>query len=315
LFGVNFADGRIKGYGLTLLGSDKTFFVIYVRGNTSYGQNSFADNGDGTISDNATGLMWAQNDSGMGLNWEEALTWVEARNAANYLGYSDWRLPDAKELQSIVDYARSPDTTDSAAIDPLFNATSMTNEAEQTDYPCYWSNTTHANIGTTPGANAAYIGFGRAMGYMNNTWVDVHGAGAQRSDPKFGDPNDYPTGRGPQGDAIRIYNYGRLVRDISGTQSTDVYVNQNDGTCGGNTPCYSTIQAAIDAAETKSIIRILQGTFDEHVIMDQVYGLTLSGGWDSTFTTQSSNTVINSLTINSTSGTVEVDNVVLQETE
>ena len=43
--------------------------------------------------------------------------------------------------------------------------------------------------------------------------VDVHGAGAQRSDPKTGDPADYPYGHGPQGDVIRIYNYVRLVRN------------------------------------------------------------------------------------------------------
>jgi hypothetical protein len=49
---------------------------------------------------------------------------------------------------------------------------------------------------------------------MNNSWVDVHGAGAQRSDPKSGDPADWPTGNGPQGDAVRIYNYVRLVRDV-----------------------------------------------------------------------------------------------------
>jgi len=48
---------------------------------------------------------------------------------------------------------------------------------------------------------------------MNSTWVDVHGAGSQRSDPKDGNPDDYPTGHGPQGDAIRINNYVRLVRD------------------------------------------------------------------------------------------------------
>jgi len=43
-------------------------------------------------------------------------------------------------------------------------------------------------------------------------YVDVHGAGAQRSDPKAGDPAMFPHGRGPQGDVIRIYNYVRLVR-------------------------------------------------------------------------------------------------------
>lgn len=52
------------------------------------------------------------------------------------------------------------------------------------------------------------------MGYMNSAWVDAHGAGAQRSDIKAGNPADYPTGHGPQGDAVRIYNYVRLVRDI-----------------------------------------------------------------------------------------------------
>ena len=45
--------------------------------------------------------------------------------------------------------------------------------------------------------------------------MDVHGAGAQRSDPKTGDASDYEGGRGPQGDVVRIDNYVRLVRDIS----------------------------------------------------------------------------------------------------
>jgi hypothetical protein len=218
LFGVNFADGRIKGYGLSRFGSDKTFYVIYVRGNSNYGQNDFADNGDGTITDAATGLMWTQNDSGLentsGLDWETALDWVAQKNTASYLGYNDWRLPNVKELQSIVDYTRSPDTTGSAAIDPLFNATGIVNEAGQADYACYWSSTTHANWTAVPAANAAYVAFGRAMGYTDGAWVDVHGAGAQRSDPKAGDPDAFPTGFGPQGDAIRITNYIRLVRDL-----------------------------------------------------------------------------------------------------
>ena len=60
------------------------------------------------------------------------------------------------------------------------------------------------------------------MGYMNGRWIDVHGAGAQRSDPKQGDPADWPTGHGPQGDAIRIYNYVRVVRTADAGTSIDV---------------------------------------------------------------------------------------------
>lgn len=213
LFGVNFADGRIKGYGLQMpFGpGEKTFFVMYVRGNSAYGINNFIDNENGTISDNATGLMWMQNDSKGTMNWEDALAYAEN---LEFGGYSDWRLPDVKELQSIVDYTRSPGATNSAAIDPLFNSTQITNEAGQTDYGFYWSSTTHSNWSNVSGGFASYVSFGRAMGYMNN-WVDVHGAGAQRSDPKVGDPSEFPTGHGPQGDAIRILNYVRCVRDIN----------------------------------------------------------------------------------------------------
>jgi hypothetical protein len=214
VFGVNFADGRIKGYPRSTgpRGQPMTEFVRYVRGDLNYGVNNFMDNGDGTITDNATGLMWSKDDSGGGMNWKDALSWVQTRNAANYLGYNDWRLPNAKELQSIVDYNRCPDVTGSAAISPLFTCTKITNEAGQADYAFYWTGTTHVRSGGM-GDAAVYISFGRAMGYMNGQWQDVHGAGAQRSDPKSGDPASFPTGRGPQGDAVRLNNFVRLVRE------------------------------------------------------------------------------------------------------
>lgn len=73
-------------------------------------------------------LMWSQTDSGEGIDREGALAWVQAKNTNNYLGHSDLSLPDIKELQSIVDYGRSPATTNSAAIDPAFASTSIANE-------------------------------------------------------------------------------------------------------------------------------------------------------------------------------------------
>ncbi len=217
MFGLNLADGRIKGYPT----NNKLYYVYFVRGNTDYGVNNFVDNSDGTITDKATGLMWSQDDCGAvdgtgpwsGMNWQDALAWVQAQNSQSYCGYSDWRLPNAKEMQSIVQYTRSPDTTNSAAIDPIFNVTQITNEAGEVDFPWYWTGTTHANTGGQ-GQSGAYICFGKGLGYWTNVWQDVHGAGCQRSDPKSGDPADYPTGHGPQGDAIRIYNYVRLVRDV-----------------------------------------------------------------------------------------------------
>jgi len=111
LFGVNFADGRIKGYGYKRVGSSidrKKFFVRYVRGNTEYGKNDFIDNSDNTLIDKSTNLIWTKFDSKKGMNWEEALKYANNLKTANY---DDWRLPNAKELQYIVDYTASPDTT------------------------------------------------------------------------------------------------------------------------------------------------------------------------------------------------------------
>jgi hypothetical protein len=233
VFGVNFADGRIKGYPSGPMPGEtegKQFFVKFVRGNMEYGINHYVDNGDGTITDQATGLTWQRNDSETGLNWEGALSWVQQKNADSYLGYNDWRLPNAKELQSIVGYARAPGTTGTAAIDPVFHCSTITDEGGGTNFPFYWSSTTHANV--INGMNAAYVCFGEALGFMevppnsgNYVLMDVHGAGAQRSDPKTGNPDDYPYGHGPQGDVIRIYNYVRLVR---GGNVTGIHDGQSE---------------------------------------------------------------------------------------
>lgn len=204
-FGVNFADGRIKCYPTQE--RNNGYYLRLVRGE-SYGQNAFVDNGNGTITDAATGLTWHGDDSGEGMDWGDALSYCESLTLA---GYDDWRLPNATELQSIVDYTKNLDQTSSPAIDPIFGTSSIVNEAGEVDYPNFWTSTTHES--RMGGSNAVYIAFGRALGNMRGAWEDVHGAGAQRSDPKTGDPTDYPTSRGPQGDAVRVFNYVRCVRE------------------------------------------------------------------------------------------------------
>ena len=119
-FAVNFATGRIEAQKV-----EKKFFVLCVRGVSAYGINLFSDNSDGTINDQATGLAWQKADSAKGLNWQEALAYCEGLSLG---GKDDWRLPDAKSLQSLVDYSRSPSTTQSAAIDALFSVTAVNNE-------------------------------------------------------------------------------------------------------------------------------------------------------------------------------------------
>ena len=64
------------------------------------------------------------------------------------------------------------------------------------------------------GSLARRPGLARQFLEENGSWRDVHGAGSQRSDPKSGDPKAYPTGHGPQGDAIHIYNHLRLRQGL-----------------------------------------------------------------------------------------------------
>jgi PKD repeat protein len=262
-FGFNFTDGRIKGYPPA-----NGNYVRYVRGNPAYGVNLFTHHGDGTVTDLATGLMWPRDDNGVGMTWSNALAWVQSCNATNYLGYHDWRLPNAKELHSLFDYTRAPATSGSAAIVTNLNCTVITNEAGEPDFPWYWTGTTL--IDGPNSAGGVYLCFGRAMAYMNGNWIDAHGAGAQRSDPKGGSltnnpkytyvPNGYYAANAPQGDAIRILNFVRPVRggtpsalDSVGDGIPDWWRRQWFGGAGTTTSAASC--AAGDADDDGMVVR------------------------------------------------------------
>ena len=66
---------------------------------------SFTDNGNGTVTDNNTGLMWQKTDSGE-MTWDTACT--TGATSLNLAGYSDWRLPTAQEAFCILDHERNP---------------------------------------------------------------------------------------------------------------------------------------------------------------------------------------------------------------
>jgi hypothetical protein len=141
------------------------------------------------------------------MNWEAALAWAQVKNGENYLGHDDWRLPNAKELQSIVDYSRSPGATDPGkvgpAIDPLFDCTGITNEAGDADYPWYWTSTSTVPIAGGSYVYAWYVAFGRAVDASGG---DLHGAGAVRFDSKA-------VGGRTTIDSERVLNFVRLVRN------------------------------------------------------------------------------------------------------
>ena len=86
----------------------------------------YKDNGDGTISDSLTGLMWQKNQSANTMSWEDALTYATNLTIA---GKSGWRLPNVKELQSL---------NDIKLIKPSFNKNFFSTISTGN----YWSSTT-----------------------------------------------------------------------------------------------------------------------------------------------------------------------------
>ena len=123
---VNFSNGDVDFYY-----KSHSYYVRAVRGGQTLDTGSFdylVINGNETVTDPKTNLMWQQNSVSEFMTWQEALSHCEALSLG---GYDDWRLPTATELQSIVDYGQY-----SPAIDVTFFPDSVSSG--------YWSSTTYA---------------------------------------------------------------------------------------------------------------------------------------------------------------------------
>jgi hypothetical protein len=93
----------------------------------------FAQNGDGTVTDHLSGLMWTQNaDKANGkADWEQA---ISGAGSCTDGGYTDWRLPNRRELESLIDLGKYnpalPKGHPFSGVQPSY----------------YWTSTTQANI-------------------------------------------------------------------------------------------------------------------------------------------------------------------------
>jgi hypothetical protein len=130
-------------------------------------RSQLVDNGDGTISDMQTGLMWkkcVEGVSGNGcaagsaasFNWQQALEQPGTVNSGEgFAGYHDWRLPNIKELTSIVEEQCS---------NPAINS----NRFPNTPSSYVWSGSPYANYSGL----AWYVDFGNGYSYGGNRSVN-----------------------------------------------------------------------------------------------------------------------------------------------
>ncbi|HYC56262.1 MAG TPA: DUF1566 domain-containing protein [Candidatus Binatia bacterium] len=114
---------------------------------------NFLDNGDGTISDDATGLMWEKlsddgsiHDKDTGYTWLNAFSKIAALNVAAYAGYTDWRLPNILELETLRNVGSfSPATFSAFHSGCVAGCTVTTCSCTRTSF-WYWSSSTYQGL-------------------------------------------------------------------------------------------------------------------------------------------------------------------------
>ena len=151
------------GYAHALDAQRATASVRLVRGGGDVPR--FIDDGNGTITEPRTGLMWdrcsiGQDDAAdcagdaVSQFWQDALLEVSTRNAQNWRGHDDWRLPGVKELASLMDVRERR---------PMIDSERFPN----TDPGIYWSGTSH--VGEPLMAWGVFFGEGNVFGTNKNT--------------------------------------------------------------------------------------------------------------------------------------------------
>jgi len=134
-----FADNKYFAWGYNFknggdfnCGKYQNHYVRAVRGTyeEAAANDRYVDNNNGTIFDKYTGLIWQQVSPTEKQTWEQALSYCENLTLGNK---SDWRLPNQKELRSLVDYSKA-----NPSINIKYFPTTFTDDI-------FWSSTTTAS--------------------------------------------------------------------------------------------------------------------------------------------------------------------------
>lgn len=221
---VEFTEGESKWAD----GQNNVRYVRCVKGN-QFQKGKFQDNGDGTITDLASGLVWQKNDN-------EPKSWEEALSACESIG---WRLPNIRELESITD------TTNVNPWNPIFNARGG----------MYWSST---SVAKRPGlvwvttANLQYEG----LLQIDNASKDIERLffrcvrdGSTESAQVHLFPLDSPGCKKIVDEAVKMKNSGCQYCDTFTYPDNHMPTNCNLNKCNGNpgyTDCSNFCSAAYE---------------------------------------------------------------------
>lgn len=317
---------------------DDMYGPLYVRCVRGGGEAAgLADNGNGTVTDNNSGLMWQKEEPGV-MSWVSALSYCEGLALG---GHADWRLPNIRELNSLTDY-----TKNNPAIDTAFFPNAYSN--------FYWSSTT---------ADANYpryqwtVDFNRGMQYWIgkdgyeqelhtyydyparcvrggqgspsqtltvNVTVSGTGSGTVTSEPSGITSNTSVTHQFTAGTSVTLYArplefslFTGWSGDCSGTDDCVLSMNSDKNVTAVfdfytahkvKTPesHYSTLQEAYNAALHGSTVQAWGTLFQENLTCGQNKSIFLKGGYDGSYSMNTSYSLLEGiLTIQQGSLTVE----------
>jgi hypothetical protein len=162
-------DGNISQSHYQALLRKYDFFDNMFNKNGSF-QNDFIDNGNGTITDRATGLMWQKGGSSRGLYLIETEDYIKKMNRDGFAGYRDWRIPTTDEIVSLMKQTKN--SWRDLYIDSMF---------DKTQYACWSSDVGIFNI-STGHYNAWFVSFEEGTAKQERTRNSVQsGTGADQN--------------------------------------------------------------------------------------------------------------------------------------
>lgn len=299
----------------------------------------FSDHGNGTVTDNMTGLMWSKNANPPGTytTWQGALDYIKTINSQSYLGYSDWRLPNVDELESLVDLER---VNLSLPVGHLFTNVQSS---------WYWSSSTNAYRTYTAWyvyISSGFVGAGNKVNNLYYVWpvrsglvledvtltvqFDGTGSGSVSSSPAGIDCNTGCSAQFLRGTTIILqalaapYSYFSgwslpcagtgdcsITLDADASVTADfTYNTARKARIYGATPSYyATLADACGHATSGDIIQAWAQPFTEQLSVSK--SITFKGGFDEAYLLNDGYSLLNgSLTI--TGGCLTVDKLLIK---
>nr|MBC8460827.1 hypothetical protein [Deltaproteobacteria bacterium] len=279
--GAYLSEAMITNY---LTSNNFSNYTLYQQGTGCAAVNS-SFSSDEELLDGATEARWSNNDYGV-VWW-----WGHGSETGAYIGYtgcypgSSYTLFNSSAAASLIDTYPShvymcsclngyPENSSNLGTAVLYNGGITTTSASRVSW--YAGSTSWST-------SLKYLCDNASIGYYYGQQLVANDKRASvalydaKSDMGANSTTMWSSGSS----WMNLFNFNLYgdpaVGITTASTGTTIYVDPS-GSCGGNSPCYTTIQSAVNAASTGTTIKIAQGTYNENIALSTSKQVTLSAG-------------------------------------